>query len=943
MSKYPGVLLFRHDKYSHIDDFIITHNTQYNCTITNIKTDINSIGKLFTENYHVIVTLGESESSEYHYISDHIVERFANKWIHKSISDFKNISDFNESINYNYVYNVIQPRITTRPQFSLFTTCYKSFDFIKTAYTSIKTQTLKDWEWVILDDSPGDDHFVFLKELFDSDYRVRLYKRSGNSGNIGNVKNEAISLCRGKYLLEMDHDDIIFDSCLQDAYTIFEKNDKIGFVYADTVPMYRDFTTYTYGDFTGKGYGSDYLQYRDNKWIYVYLTPSINNITLSHLVCCPNHPRIWRRTALMEMESYSEYLPICDDYEILLKTCCNYEVAKINKPLYIQFANNDGNNFSSIRNEEINRIGPQYISPIFYKEFNVHETMKHMDAFEDPEYIDKHSKIWKRDNYQHKRMNYIYNFDYTHQYCIINDDIFNDDIIELCKTPENEFIFLTNKYTEKKALEILEHRKLFNVKCKSQMDCSDEELIKFFNMLFKNDNCESTIMNYSNISLYPNNTTLNEKHEFINSIIKKENYSSYLEIGIESGYTFNNIDISEKYGIDADINSNITTYDYIQHVTSNDFFSRNERKYDIILIDGMHQVEYVCNDFMNSLKSLNNGGSIIISDIFPHNYREQLTIPINHEYSNNILKYKEPWTGDVWKVVYHLIMNYDFEFEIFHSNPNNRGIIQIKNFKQNVELLDIDTINKYNYNTHFDIFQNTLFFDKYINKTHFNGIITKSNEYRNNTPYPHIELNDFLHPTLATNILEFIKSKEQEYLYVNDCETHSREKFVLMNESNFDSNSKMLFKFLKSEMFMQYISDVVNIPNLISDPTNRGGGFHIIKKGGLLALHQDFNYHLDIDAYRRVNLLLYLNEDWKPECGGSLELYDSDNTNLTIEIEPLFNKAVVLKVDSKNNIHGHPQVWQSDKHRYSIAMYYYTKEPPSDMTEKNRYVQWFDK
>jgi glycosyltransferase involved in cell wall biosynthesis len=96
------------------------------------------------------------------------------------------------------------------PEFSLFTTCYNSYDKIIRAYNSIKTQTLLDWEWVILDDSPNDEHFPFLKKALSHDKRIRLYKRSENNGNIGNVKNEAVSLCRGNYLLEMDHDDEIF-------------------------------------------------------------------------------------------------------------------------------------------------------------------------------------------------------------------------------------------------------------------------------------------------------------------------------------------------------------------------------------------------------------------------------------------------------------------------------------------------------------------------------------------------------------------------------------------------------------------------------------------------------------------------------------------------------------------------------------------------------------
>ena len=144
----------------------------------------------------------------------------------------------------------------------------------------------------------------------------------------------------------------------------------------------------------------------NDNWVYVYNTPNINNITMSHLVCLPNHPRIWKRSVLMELESYSEFLPICDDYEILLRTCCSkYKVAKNNKAQYIQYANDDGNNFSSIRNSEINRIGPKYISPMFYKKYGVHDKMKDLDAYEEESYITNHSPIWKRgEKYQHKKM-----------------------------------------------------------------------------------------------------------------------------------------------------------------------------------------------------------------------------------------------------------------------------------------------------------------------------------------------------------------------------------------------------------------------------------------------------------------------------------------------------------------------------------------------------------
>ena len=188
---------------------------------------------------------------------------------------------------------------------------------------------------------------IFLREFCKKDKRIRLYKRDCNSGNIGNVKNEAVGLCRGKYLLELDHDDIILSPILEDAYNIFEKNEEIGFVYSDFINMYEDGRDFSYkmSKVFGKGYTGYYKQKFKNKWLSVCVCPGINNITSSHLVCLPNHPRIWRKKTLLDLGNYSEFLPICDDFEILMRTMCNTKIAKIHKAGYIQFMNNNANNF----------------------------------------------------------------------------------------------------------------------------------------------------------------------------------------------------------------------------------------------------------------------------------------------------------------------------------------------------------------------------------------------------------------------------------------------------------------------------------------------------------------------------------------------------------------------------------------------------------------------
>ena len=245
MSKYPSVILFRHNNYSQVDSHIEENKENLMCTI-HITNNIEDLNKLFNPNYHILVTYGNSYDEYHNCIASKLPQRFSGRWFHKT--DISNIDEFNHNVNYCFVTNVINCREHTRPVFSIFTTCFKSYDYIKTAYESIKKQSLIDWEWVIMDDTPEDSHFDFLKSVLSADNRVRLYNRDKNSGNIGNVKNEVISLCRGKYILEMDHDDEILENCLTDAYNIFQTDEQIGFVYGDTIHLYRDGKNYKFND-----------------------------------------------------------------------------------------------------------------------------------------------------------------------------------------------------------------------------------------------------------------------------------------------------------------------------------------------------------------------------------------------------------------------------------------------------------------------------------------------------------------------------------------------------------------------------------------------------------------------------------------------------------------------------------------------------------------------
>jgi len=711
--KYPFIIFYREDKDSALDQFFFENNALLNCTV-HITNKISKMNRIYSANYHLLITLHNEIAHE---IDVDIKEISDNKkYIKLTKSDFSDVKIFNDLVNNRFILNCSLDRSYLRPVFSLFTSSFNSYEKIIRAYNSIKKQTLENWEWVIIDDSPDDKHFLFLKKNLSHDCRIRMYKRSENSGSIGNVKNEAVSLCRGNYVLEMDHDDEILPTVLEDATNVFSKNEEIGFIYMDFINIYENGDNFKYGDHICKGYGSYYCQKYNGKWAYVYNTPNINNITLSHLVCCPNHPRIWRRDLLLKLGNYCENLPICDDYGILLRTAINCKMAKIPKLGYVQYMNNSNNNFSLIRNGEINRIGPQYISPIYYKEYNIADKMAELGAYEDPFANDTRNnvQIWTRDKtYVHKYCNLLVNMDFKRQICIVGLDslILNLEYIKvLYNDDETDFILLDNKCPIEYLWKQLDSYGFDRMKCYSFIDVDSDLLVRYFKTTYlSTEEYEIVKTGYINRPKY--NTQFTNRSHAINSVTHPD--AKYLEIGVEYGQTFlqTHFKPENKMGVDPDPKFDVLNKEFqFSKSTSDDFFkdnTLNETKYDAIFIDGMHQSEYFLRDFSNSVKVLEKDGSIFIDDILPLTYNEQLKIPRKHYYENGILKYGEEWTGDIWKVVYHILKNYlnNLEEYKYFYNANYRGVLHLK-LKSAFEIPDseLETINNYDYFTDFPLY-----------------------------------------------------------------------------------------------------------------------------------------------------------------------------------------------------------------------------------------------
>ncbi len=103
---------------------------------------------------------------------------------------------------------------------------------------------------------------------------------------------------------------------------------------------------------------------------------------------------------------------------------------------------------------------------------------------------------------------------------------------------------------------------------------------------------------------------------------------------------------------------------------------------------------------------------------------------------------------------------------------------------------------------------------------------------------------------------------------------------------------------------------------------------HLTGPRGRLDVHVDFNYAESRKLHRRLNILIYLNEGWKSEWGGAVELWDKEVRNCVKSFKPVLDRCVVFAT-SEISFHGVEQVkCPEGRQRISFAAYYYTREAP---------------
>lgn len=198
-------------------------------------------------------------------------------------------------------------------------------------------------------------------------------------------------------------------------------------------------------------------------------------------------------------------------------------------------------------------------------------------------------------------------------------------------------------------------------------------------------------------------------------------------------------------------------------------------------------------------------------------------------------------------------------------------------------------------------------------------------KFKEARPFPHLIIEGFLPQDVALQLLREFPPFEQ--MCREDDSSIRSLKYRSNDQTGLGNLTSHVLRCLNSSAFIHSLEVLSGLEGLVADPDIESSLRHF-RRGGRLAVHVDGNYHSTLGLRRRLNLILYLNDGWKSEWGGALELWDWETRSRVTEIFPFFNRCVIF-APGERTLHGFPDPLQCPEEvtRKSLQLYYYTSEP----------------
>lgn len=206
----------------------------------------------------------------------------------------------------------------------------------------------------------------------------------------------------------------------------------------------------------------------------------------------------------------------------------------------------------------------------------------------------------------------------------------------------------------------------------------------------------------------------------------------------------------------------------------------------------------------------------------------------------------------------------------------------------------------------------------------------------NSKPFPYFYVDNFLTEEFANEVHDSFPSYDKAITVGKSFNAvNESEKIQITDSSLFPEPIAKLNSLLSSKEFLEKIEKILGISELQADKNLLGGGIHETRGGGRLDVHVDFNFNKETGLYRRANILIYFNKNWKKEYGGILDLWDKDVKECHAELLPVFNRMACF-VTSEISYHGvTPLKCPKSMVRKSFAAYYYSSTSAEGVDTKH--------
>lgn len=224
----------------------------------------------------------------------------------------------------------------------------------------------------------------------------------------------------------------------------------------------------------------------------------------------------------------------------------------------------------------------------------------------------------------------------------------------------------------------------------------------------------------------------------------------------------------------------------------------------------------------------------------------------------------------------------------------------------------------------------------------------QSSAYLKASPYPFAFFDGLFDETVLDEINREID------LEIFQKDVRSIDGVEVKTRSDFDDNESLppvtrrIFEVINGGKFLNIVSKLTGVGGLISDPYYDGGGINVIENNGTLAVHVDGTTQHRMQVCRRINAILFLNDEWDPSWSGYHEQWDFVKKGLSPFDEKQVWKCVRKILPKKNRLfifttndhswHGHAGVLNVPEgvQRRSLIAYYYTStRPDTDIVFEN--------